>query len=249
MHNTRHFYISFLFLLLLLSAGGRLCAQLENGTDENNDSISYFDSTKSGSFSPVVSRNISDSVIRKLKTDKDYWYANLAPEKKKELKAEEQPDASIFQKQWFKTLIWMLIIGVFISVLIFYLASSNIRLFRKAPGKISSADDQLTEEDIYALNFEKEIRLAISNANYRLATRLLYLQTLKLLSEKDLIRFSHERTNNDYLFELMGTPYYRDFFRITRDFNYTWYGHFPLTEDSFNAIQNDFAHFKQQLQA
>jgi hypothetical protein len=233
----------------MLLASGPLCAQIEIDTVQNVESSSYFDSVQPEHYGPVETRKISDSVVQRLKLDDAYWYANLAPEKEINQKVEQPSGQTIFQKQWFKTVIWILILGVFITVLIFYLASSNIRLFRKASTVIRSDEDPLTEEDIFTLNFEKEIQSAISKNNYRLATRLMYLQTLKILSDKELIQFRHERTNSDYLFQLSGTPYYKNFFRLTRDFDYTWYGHFPLTEDSFSNIQKDFTQFKLQLQS
>jgi len=75
----------------------------------------------------------------------------------------------------------------------------------------------------------------------------MYLRTLRDLSLRNLITYTHEKTNSDYLFQLAGTPFYKSFFRLTRDFDYSWYGHFPISPDSFTTIQNEFNAFKQQL--
>lgn len=109
-----------------------------------------------------------------------------------------------------------------------------------------TAEEQPTE-DIFEMNFEKEIQKAVAEKNFRLAVRLLYLRTLRDLSDKNLISYTHEKTNADYLFQLAGTSYYKSFFRLTRDFEYTWYGQFELSQENFSFIQNDFSSFKQQL--
>jgi hypothetical protein len=74
-----------------------------------------------------------------------------------------------------------------------------------------------------------------------------YLRTLRDMSDKKIIDYTSERTNSDYLFQLSGTRYYKDFFRLTRDFEYTWYGKFNLSERDYGLVQNDFLEFKQQL--
>ena len=75
----------------------------------------------------------------------------------------------------------------------------------------------------------------------------MYLRTLTNLSDKGLISYTHEKTNSDYLSELSGTSYYKSFFRLTRDFDYTWYGKFELNTESFALVQKDFNQFKQVL--
>ena len=195
----------------------------------------------------VDARTIPSNDLKKVKSDEDYWYVNLAPprEKKKEAPENKNP---ISDKGWVKTLFWVLLIGAFIALLIWFLTTGNINLFRRGP-KASSieSEEEIETDNIFEINFEKEIQKAIDAANYRLAVRLMYLRTLKDLSLQNLINYTHEKTNSDYLFQLAGSSYYKNFFRLTRDFDYTWYGHFPLSQESFSIIQNDFNNFKKQL--
>src|SRR5579875_1299528 len=205
----------------------------------------YFDSITA--IQTVDERKIADTTISKLRADDDYWYVNLTPEKKEPVKNE--PRKSIFQTSWFNTLFWIFLIGIFLALIIWFLSTSNISLFRKSSKKIEQAqtEEELTTENIFELNYEQEIKKAIAAQNYRLAVRLFYLRTLKELSERNLINYTHEKTNSDYLFQLSGTNYYKDFFRLTRSFDYTWYGKFPLSPEQFEQMQNDFQKFKQQL--
>jgi hypothetical protein len=193
-------------------------------------------------------RTVPESDLKRVKSDDDYWYANLTPPREKKEPEPAKRPVSIFDKAWFNTLFWIVLIGGFLALLIWFLATSNISLFRR---KIKTADTghsaETETENIFEINFEKEIQKAIDAANFRLAVRLMYLRTLKDLSVQGIINYTHEKTNSDYLFQLAASPHYKKFFRLTRDFDYTWYGHFPLSQESFSMIRNDFNSFKQQL--
>jgi hypothetical protein len=186
--------------------------------------------------------------VKKVKSDEDYWYANVAPPREKKEQEPAKKPVSIFNKAWFNTLFWILLVGGFVALLVWFLATSNISLFRRKIKATGEEDlEEIETENIFELNFEKEIQKAIDAANHRLAVRLMYLRTLRDLSLCKLINYTHEKTNTDYLLQLAASPYYKNFFRLTRNFDYTWYGHFPLTQESFLLIQNDFNSFKQQL--
>ena len=209
------------------------------GTEHNFDSFSVH-------IPPIVARKIPDSMVNRFKNHEDYWYANLPPQKKKEPKQEDNK-APLARGSWADTLIWIVLIGGFIALLVWYLTSSNIRLFRKKTALINGTEEKELSEDIFEIPYEKEIRSAIASQNYRLATRLMYLRTLRELADRQLIQFRQEKTNSDYLFQLHNTKYYRDFFRLTRDFEYTWYGKFQLSPEAFSIVEKDFTNFKQQL--
>jgi hypothetical protein len=193
---------------------------------------------------PVEERQISKSELEKVRSDGAYWYANLAPERK-----EEKPKPGFTDSTLFKTIFWILLIGAFVALLIWFLATSNIRLFQRKskPLAVGSEETEELTEDIFEMNFEREIEKALAAQNYRLAVRLYYLQTLRRLSDRGLINYSHEKTNSDYLFQLAGSHHYRSFFRITRNFEYVWYGKLDVSRELFAIIQKDFTSFKQQM--
>lgn len=241
-----------LLILFFLFSGSKSFSQEEFDTlvglpevaDEETSSTSYYESnfdSLSIHLPTVRARKIQDSTLRNLQNHKDYWYANQVFSKKKPI-SQEEPDSS-----WMDTLIWFIIIGGFVAVLVWYLASSNISLFRKKSSPISLEEDEALTEDIFEIKYEKEIKLAIASQNYRLAIRLMYLRTLRELSDRQIIQFAQEKTNSDYLFQLMNTRYYKNFFQLTREFEYTWYGKFQLSPEAFALVEKDFNDFKQQL--
>jgi hypothetical protein len=214
----------------------------------SEDTVIHFDRVI---YTPKVRlRSVPDSQVQILKKDDDFWYANILPAKKKQAKArDKQPDGLPFYRQpWFKTMLWIIIIGAFAAVVVWYLAVSNVRLFRKASPGIINAGNEDEHNDIFSINYDTEISKALNTKNHRLAIRLLYLQTLKILAEKGIIQYKAERTNSDYLWQLHGSTYYQDFFRLTRDFDYTWYGKFDVPDATFQTIHNDFITFKNRLQ-
>ena len=198
---------------------------------------------------PVDIKKVPAEKIEELKKDDNYWYANLEPEKEKEEQKEDfQASGSWFDQRWFRDLLWIIILCSFIGVVIWYLASSNISLFRRESKKIT--DDKIDEEftdDIFSINYEKEIQKAVDGKNYRLAVRLWYLKTLKELSDRNIIDYRHERTNSEYVNSLFGKRYYSDFFRLTRNFEYTWYGQFNLSAEAYEMMRADFSNFKSSL--
>ena len=111
---------------------------------------------------------------------------------------------------------------------------------------INAGEDEITE-DIFAINYQKEIDKAAAQGNYRLAIRLMFLRLLKNMSEKSIIRYKQDKTNLDYLLELHPTNYYTRFFRITRNYEYSWYGQFNVSEDAYKIIRNDFDQFDKEL--
>ena len=233
-------------LLLFLLMAGKAGAQIEVGEDTTPiyDAI-YFDSLAQFNHDGIQVRTVPDSVLQKIKQDDAFWYADLAPEKNKN----KQDNGSALIPSWAGKLIWTIIVISMIAVLVWFVASSNIRLFRKPPAAIPRLEEEILGEDIFEVDFERETSKAISQQNYRLAVRLFYLRTLRDLSHLSLIEYKHERTNSEYLAQLAGTNYYREFFQLTRDFEYVWYGQFELTSDEFHQVQNDFSRFREGLAA
>ncbi|WP_448636007.1 DUF4129 domain-containing protein [Pedobacter panaciterrae] len=116
--------------------------------------------------------------------------------------------------------------------------------------KIFSRKSQIVEvpynesdDNIHEINFNEEIEKAIVNANYRLAVRLLYLRTLKKLSDKDLIHWLPEKTNQTYISEINDSDKKKEFSKLTHQFEYVWYGEFFIDKENFNAIKDTFERF------
>jgi hypothetical protein len=213
-------------------------------TIDRKDSIQYFDQITQ---QPIFyERKIHDSTIQRIKKEEAYWYADQTPGKQKP--EPEKKNSSFLAHQWVLNLIWIVMLIVFVCVLVWYLAAGNIRVFRKAPIRLNEEHEIDYEEDLFTINFESEIRKAIDSNNYRLAIRLLFLSSLKQLNNNGVIVYKPTKTNADYLFHLYGSPYYKPFFRLSRFFDYVWYGKFQIDADGFKELQKEFVQFNDLLQ-
>lgn len=195
----------------------------------------------------IQTRSVSKHTLDSLLRDEDYWYANVAPTKKK-MEAPQEDKRPVYREKWFSNFLWILILGSFVGVVIWYLLSSNILIFRKRAKVISAEDgEEINTDDIFSIRFDTEITRAESAGNYRFAVRLWYLRLLKELSEKELIEYRQGRTNHDYVLQLRNRPYGNDFSRLTRSFEYTWYGQFNLSAEVYYKLRNDFVTFTNAL--
>jgi hypothetical protein len=102
-------------------------------------------------------------------------------------------------------------------------------------------------ENIHEINFDEAIENALFVKDYRLAVRLLYLRCLKQLSDNNIIKWKIEKTNSAYLNEITDEGQRRQFSIVTRQFEYVWYGDFPVDGQSFQNINTIFQEFKQRL--
>lgn len=100
-------------------------------------------------------------------------------------------------------------------------------------------------ENIHEIDFETEMEEAIRVRNFRLAVRLLYLSCLKNLNDQNIISWQIEKTNNAYINEIPDGSRKQSFRLLTKQFEYVWYGDFPIDLDSFENIQSLFQQFKQ----
>jgi hypothetical protein len=134
------------------------------------------------------------------------------------------------------------------AIVFIILKLTGIDVFNIFRRKSSLIDLPYSEsaENIHEIDFDKQIEAAISQHNYRLAVRLLYLKCLKQLSDAALIHWQPEKTNSAYLEELGNTSKYSSFKLLTRQFEYVWYGDFPIDSNVFSQINLMFQKFKKE---
>lgn len=149
--------------------------------------------------------------------------------------------------QFLKTAFWIAAILLLIYGVLKMLGLDFASLFYKTADVKPLIKFETIEEDIHEIDFDKEIEQAIVNKNYRYAIRLYYLKTLKILSDKELINWQKDKTNADYVFEVSKTGLSTDFRKITKLFNYSWYGEVVLNTNTFNMAQQNFTTFFNQL--
>lgn len=201
---------------------------------------------------PVTPRSFSQPSIDVYKQDPQFQYEKL-----------KEPALSLWQRFW----IWVwdlvdrimsnpggratvntILILLAIAAIIFFvlkLVGDRSQLFggkgsRGLPYTVGT-------EDIHAISFDEAIQQALAAENYRLAVRLVYLHSLKLLSDRSLIDWKPGKTNTAYLQELQQHSTYDAFQRLTSEFELAWYGGEEVSREHYQDIEHAFDEFKTSI--
>jgi len=148
------------------------------------------------------------------------------------------------------TVLKYVLLIIAIGFLVFIaLKLAGVDVIKVIAGKSAKTTIPYTEgtDNIHEIDFDIAIDEAIAAKNYKLAVRLLYLKSLKYLSNAQLIDWHIEKTNADYVHELVNATQYKSFNQLTYQFEYIWYGDFPIDAQRFQQINELFLELKKQL--
>ena len=140
-----------------------------------------------------------------------------------------------------------ILIAVLLFLLIKFFLNVNARALtysKKNQTIVALSEDEhiIKNEDIDQL-----IRQALKDKNYRLAIRYYYLLLLKSLGHKEYIVWELQKTNDDYINEIKAQDVKEHFSRITRLYDYIWYGGFNLDEADYEIAEATFLKLKKSL--
>lgn len=144
---------------------------------------------------------------------------------------------SIFKTVFFQENSWWVwsvlgLIFILLAGLLIYLKHPG--LFLRSGKKVGSLDYDITEDTIYGVDFSQEIEKAMERRDYREAVRLLYLHTLKLLSDNHQIEWQPFKTPTQYTYEW----HHADFNQLSRLFVMVRYGGFEATEEMIGKVRS-----------
>ncbi len=120
------------------------------------------------------------------------------------------------------------------------------KIFAKKSKETILPYDVITE-NIHEIDYEQELQRLVAERKFRLAVRLLYLRALKKLSDAEIIQWQPDKTNYNYLMEISKPELRNDFSQLTLQFDYIWYGDFPIDEVKFDPINQSFNQFNNQI--
>jgi len=244
------------YQLLILLAGSlfsfNIHAQVSKDTSTvtvveapaEEEATTYYPDTLKREFRSIV----YDSV-QAVNSDKGFYYKRymdslLRATQFKVQKPRRRVDlsGSDFFNSIFGVIFWVLAIGLF-GYLVYRLFLSNSSFLSRSRKNIVSDIAVVEEEN--ANDPDSLIRNAIRNGNYRLAVRYLYLQSLQRLSEKKFIEINSNKTNYEYVMEVRRHKFANEFASLTLQYEYVWYGEYPVDERLFEQIQGSFTQFKK----
>ncbi len=143
-------------------------------------------------------------------------------------------------------IIWS-VVAISIGIIIWLLSKSEFFSLIKPKPKATSFNFTDITDDLNAINFNDKIKESLSQNDYRLAIRWHYLKTLFILDKNQLIVFVPFKTNIDYANELQGKSIQSDFKKLSRIYEYIWYGQFILDEKAYHINAAEFEAVEKQI--
>lgn len=155
-------------------------------------------------------------------------------------------DSSGFWERFFDLLPYLSIL-LFFAIFVWYLIRYN------TGSQIMRQHDRtkvtLTEEEelLMKKNLQELAENAIKNEEYRMAVRYLYLDCIKRLDMKRIIRFTNDKTNYDYIKEIKFKEVSNRFKSLTISYEQVWYGHITFNQVYYTKLYEYFKEFHLKL--
>jgi hypothetical protein len=200
------------------------------------------DSTSSEEPEPTPElRSIPDSAIRAWKGSHDFDYANDPSLWKVEPPEEENFLLRFLNSSGFRYFIYVLLGCVLLYALYRIIAENNLRFFYRKPVRLK--ETPLTEAELPEEDLDQLLKKALEAKEYRMATRLLYLKTLRHLDARQLIRWHSQSTDEEYVRQMATRPEGERFRWLTSAYERVWYGKFNLDDHQFARLSQHFQDF------
>ena len=222
---------------------------------QEETAVPYEDEELSDTFKKTTtdtptSRIVPDSVPSRLKNEKSFAYANDAKLWKKKEKKEAADTSSgmaegiarFFQSGAVRAVFYLMVALAVIWIIYRLAVVNNLFVFSSRKKTTVNDEEELPENEG---KIRERIEVAIRNGDFRLATRLLYIETLQWLDQLQMIRYQADATNQQYVEQMDRTAKGKEFRQLTRVFDYVWYGKFPVSSDKFEVIRQNFKAFNQ----
>jgi hypothetical protein len=212
--------------------------------DQTTVEATYYPDTLKREF-----RAINYDSVRVINADKGFYYKRYMDSLLRATQVKvRRPRRTVdfngtnFFSSIFGVIFWIFAIGLF-GYLVYRLFLSNSSFLSRSRKNIAS-DIAMSEEE-NENDPDSLLRNAIRAGNYRLAVRYLYLQSLHRLSEKKFIEINANKTNYEYVMEVRRHKFANEFASLTLQYEYVWYGEYPVDENLFEQIQGGFTQFNK----
>ena len=212
--------------------------------------------------SQVIQKKFDQKVLESFKTQDDFNYS-IAPN-----------EANVFERIWawlgrvvkrmlsfifddigpavgvlaaiVKAIPWI-VLGLLLFFILKFFFKVNTRNATDVLETIPSIQLTNDEELINNMQLNELIAQAIQVKDYRLAVRFYYLLILQKLTDKELIVWQQEKTNEDFIREVAKLKIASDFIEITQLYDFVWYGNFEINEPEFLKATTLFNTLKNKI--
>jgi hypothetical protein len=236
----------FVFTTILL-----VCQNSFGGSYSNNEIINTLVYQKEAQI-------FDEDKLEELKADEDYDYTEelensnlwitfkdwLLLQLKKIFGDDVAPGSFLFI---FISLLPYIIPAIAIIIIVWYIAKTNpghqiMRQHNKSKVILTEEEELLME-----LNLEQLAETAIAEQEFRLAVRYLYLNCIKRLDMKRIIRYAYDKTNYEYVKEIKFSEVSIQFRSLTLSYEQVWYGQMVFDEAYFRKFKDKYENFQGLL--
>ncbi len=148
-----------------------------------------------------------------------------------------------------RLLLWIIVAGVVGYVFYKLVLDKDSFLFGRNRSRMTGDEAVAdTRDDIGAADWALLLQQAVAKQETRLAVRYSYMWLLKMLQQRDLIKYRTDKTNFEYYTELSGTDLRQPFKQLSRQYEYAWYGDYALTEAAYRDYIALFDKVRNQLE-
>lgn len=236
-------------------------AQADTTTVETIDEIYSEDSLNADSYSEVYDDEQEEATLptttyspSQLESMRRYQEEELAPQKIDRAKWKQIVGANTYEEKPltlpktnnFKLpspspmtlkVIGILTIVALLGVIIYFLLKNVKFGARIATENVISTSIAGRVEDLAAIDLQALLEQALNDGDYRRAVRIHFLQLLKQLDQAQLIAWTKDKTNKEYLNELLSEEViYQPVRRLTLAYELTWYGDRAISYEKYNEI-------------
>jgi hypothetical protein len=258
-----------IFLFVFLLSAFYLKAQTEDSVTNLEEDLVNYDSTATeeavydtasseSAYSPEQlneTKAYKEEKLHLRKFDQKKWKeivgtTNYDEDRQKEPDKKKKTTTIAELEPWASNLLRIIAYVVVISVVLYIIyAIVKNASFGYTPRRSSrqSIDPAAPVENIEELNIQSMLAQALAEGNYKLAVRLYYLALLQKLNEAGSIIWQKEKTNRDYLAELMQREYYHDVRSLTLAYEQVWYGEHLVSESTFRRLSGSFEELNQKI--
>jgi len=217
---------------------------------QNEEDETYYQEEKTELLPAVQSqRGLNENEWNTLTKQSDYFYKD-ADEMVVQEKTQNNFNWVKLLNKFFKSDLVKWIAYILIGGIVFIILRKiwqNFHDFSRKKAAHAAMETEGNPDKLDEVDWEQLMTNAHQNGQWRQAVRYSYLLVLQKLWAAELIGYTAEKTNADYLRELKNVSLKPNFRRLVRFYEYTWYGQYPIDEQLFLTHLQSIKSFNQKL--
>lgn len=142
-------------------------------------------------------------------------------------------------------LVGFILAAIIIGFVIYKLAKRELSFGFVGSGEEKSDGDLVVS--IKKDEFDHLIHNARNDGNRKEVIRLSFLKIISELNNQDIIRYSEDKTNRDYYYEIGDESIKSQFKKVSNIFDYTFYGEFEITDSHLQQFEPLFSNLYNSL--